>query len=203
VVVTSCTAEDLPYLLNFAPVDSNRSSRSHSKKVGRRRVRRCGCLSYSGPCVINVYTCYRTLINRGGPRLSRLCHGCLCAISMQTSRWNISSRVSPLLCLRPCPNRSLLERTTRILCRHFGNDVRFAGKCTLCVISAGLYTIESIAVPYQTTLQTVGSFNLNWNESVNDVRDDLIVSLLEYYNASYPEWHLRRDRLSLDLFRKH
>lgn len=56
----------------------------------------------------------------------------------------------------------------------------------LCVISAGLYTIESIAVPYQTTLRTVGSFNLHWNEPVNNVRDNLIVSLLEYYNASYP-----------------
>jgi len=47
-------------------------------------------------------------------------------------------------------------------------------------------TIESIAVPYQTTLWTVGPFNLHWNEPVNDVRDNLIVSLLEYYNASYP-----------------
>ena len=56
----------------------------------------------------------------------------------------------------------------------------------LRVISGGLYTIESITVPYQTTLRTVGSFNLHWNESVNDVRDNLIVSLLEYYNASYP-----------------
>jgi hypothetical protein len=56
----------------------------------------------------------------------------------------------------------------------------------LCVISAGLYTIESIAVPYQTTLRTVGSFNLNWNEQVDDVRDNLIVNLLEYHNASYP-----------------
>jgi hypothetical protein len=56
----------------------------------------------------------------------------------------------------------------------------------LCIISAGLYTIKNIAVPYQTTLRTVGSFNLNWNESVSDVRDNLIVSLLECYNASYP-----------------
>jgi hypothetical protein len=141
-VATSCTAEDLRHLRNFAPTDNNRSSRGHSKKVGRRRIRRRGCLGCSGPCVINVYTCCRTLINRGGPRLSRLCHECLCAISMQTSRWNISSRVSPLLCLRPYPNRSLPEPMTRTLYRHFGNDVRFAGKCTVCHFRRSLHDRE-------------------------------------------------------------
>ena len=55
----------------------------------------------------------------------------------------------------------------------------------LTIISAGLYTIDSVPAAYQTTRPTLRSFNVNWNGTVNDVKDGLIVNLLEHH-ATYP-----------------
>ena len=69
--------------------------------------------------------------------------------------------------------------------------VALATICTLLggvltIISAGLYSISSITSPYSTTFPTIGSLNLSYSSQDMALRDNLVVSLLEYYNATYP-----------------
>ena len=56
----------------------------------------------------------------------------------------------------------------------------------LTIISAGLFTISSITSPDNATFSTIGSFNLNYSNQDMALGDNLVVSLIEYYNATYP-----------------